>query len=99
MQTLINELTSHIPEIVSALVALFLIYARASVLSRLADAGVEEAEAHNLTKPMRHERVVAGLKNMPWIVRPLTRTQADKAVAKARTRAKKAKRESDKVKP
>jgi hypothetical protein len=91
MQTLINELTSHIPEIVSALVALFLLYARALVISRLADAGVEEAETQNITKPMRHERVVAGLKNMPWIIRPLTRTQADKTVVKARAKAKKAK--------
>jgi hypothetical protein len=90
MQTLINALSAHVTEIVSALVALFLLYARALVLSRIAALGVTEAETLALTKPMKHERVVASLRRLPLGVRPVLQSSADKLVVAAHTKVKKA---------
>jgi hypothetical protein len=96
MQTLIDALSAHVTEIVSALVALFLLYARAIVLSRIAALGVTEAETLALTKPMKHERVVAKLRRLPLGVRPVLQASADKLVVAAHAKQKKARRE---VKP
>jgi hypothetical protein len=90
MQTLIDALSAHVTEIVSALVALFLLYARALVLSRIAAFGVTEAETLALTKPMKHERVVASLRRLPLGVRPVLQSSADKLVVAAHTKVKKA---------
>jgi hypothetical protein len=92
MQTLINALSAHVTEIVSALVALFLLYARAIVLSRIAALGVTEAETLALTKPMKHERVAASLRRLPLGIRPVLRASADKIVVAARAKQKKAQR-------
>jgi len=84
-----TALGAHTEEIVTALVALGLLYARALVQARVARLGVEQAQEVQASGPERKALAVARVKALPIGIRPLSGPAMESLVQRQHEQAKK----------